>query len=458
MNDVDIQLTKSQAELHPKMQSFLNGSDRIFLLTGKPGVGKTFVLQYLLAEHIEADRNGTNQGFSGMNVAGITLAHSAKNVLGEFIPNVFTFAKAYGMEEVINQRTGERSFAYAKFNDGPLVGTMSIPVFVFDEVSMFTKEMLEIVINNAPIFSKIIFIGDKAQLPPIDKNGEIDADSPVFTYDIPEHCKHELTERVRQVAGNSILELSDIIREQIFGEQNIQVVLDAIRQPNMTDGIGYSFVRYHDILKHISEKDIMTTRLIAYRNKTIDKWNPYIRDYLLRNPHHKLVPGDVVIMKDNFYKIVDDKVEYILFNSELLRIGEVQNFVVRFNQGDISYKIDAYRAHIEGRPNQYLISTTPEGEMVYQTALFELSQKAKKAAPSSRRFLWEAFWNLKKTFCNYSYGYASTAYKAQGSSYTSVYLDINDILNTGPLTPKRKLQTIYTGITRARQDVYFLKG
>ena len=56
------------------------------------------------------------------------------------------------------------------------------------------------------------------------------------------------------------------------------------------------------------------------------------------------------------------------------------------------------------------------------------------------------------------YGYAITAYKAQGSSYDSIYLDINDVLLTRPLTPKRKLQTIYTAITRARNNVYFLKG
>lgn len=42
----------------------------------------------------------------------------------------------------------------------------------------------------------------------------------------------------------------------------------------------------------------------------------------------------------------------------------------------------------------------------------------------------------------------------QGSGFTNVYIDIADIMST-PISDKRKLQTLYTAITRATHQVIF---
>lgn len=451
-NVESFKLTDSQKELKLKIEKFLDSPEKIFRIIGKPGVGKTTMTKIGLEELINADIE-TQSRAPNINVAGIALSHQAKKVLGEHIPNVFTFAKAYGLKEVINI-DGSRTFEYDQYAETSPIGEWPVPVFVHDEVSQYTPEMLRIVQEKTPIFSKIIFMGDKAQLPPIDPEHKMakDADSPVFDIELPEECQHELTERVRQAKGNSILDLSDVIREEIFGNQNIERILEIIRVPNMKKEVGYSFISYPALKHHMKGENHLECSIIAFRNNTVDYFNHEIREFALDSPDKLLVDRDVIRMTNNYYHFKNDDLIYTLNNSDLYRVDKIYNKFVRFSSGYKNYKIPVYAAKLEGEKLKELIVPTEIGYEKYDQALEEMSK-----ACNSFKMKWDVFWDFKKKFCECSYGYATTAYKAQGSTYDSVYVDINDIILTKPLTNKRKLQTIYTAITRARYSVYFLK-
>ena len=64
--------------------------------------------------------------------------------------------------------------------------------------------------------------------------------------------------------------------------------------------------------------------------------------------------------------------------------------------------------------------------------------------------------SYKAAFGDVSYAYAMTCYKAQGSTYKHIFVDMNDIRTTGPLSKKRKLQSWYTAVTRASHNVYLI--
>ncbi len=454
MKEENFILTKSQQVLKEKLEAFMESSERIFLLIGKPGVGKTTMTKICLKDYIDKDLEHRTSG-PNINVAGIALSHKAKNVLGEHIPHVFTFAQAYGLKEVINE-DGSRNFVHDKYAEKTPVGELSLPVFVHDEVSQYTQNMLKIVLENTPMFSKIIFMGDKGQLPPIDPDNKmgVDADSPVFELEIPESCKHELKERVRQTENNPILQLSDIIREETFGNQDINRVLAEISEPNLLDGFGYDFIGYNDIYEHIKNKDKLSTCVIAFRNKTVDYFNYHIRNYVFGNTDEILLKNDSICMNDNFYYSPNGvEILYKLYNSDVYEIDRTHKRHLKHTVNGKTYKIEVYHGRIKGEPRKEIIMPTKHGNDVLTIALKELAEECR-----AFNLKWTDYWDFKKRFCNCSYGYALTAYKAQGSTYQSVYVDINDILLTRPLTPKRKLQTIYTAITRARENVYFLKA
>jgi ATP-dependent exoDNAse (exonuclease V) alpha subunit len=315
--------------------------------------------------------------------------------------------------------------------------------------------MLKIVLEKTPIFSKIILMGDKGQLPPIDfRNERNDNDSPVFDLDLPEECKHELTERVRQSEGNPILDLSDMIREEIFGNQNINKVLKTISSPSLNNGHGFDFIPYSKLNEHIEKKNKLNTRVIAFRKKTVEYFNISIRNFVLDNPKEMFIKGDIVCMLDNYYHMeAENIVTYILHNSDIFRLTKVHKRYQKFSDNHKMHKIEVYIGNIDSQKDKQLIVPTKEGQKEVDKILLELAAKCRE-----KKAKWVDFWDFKKHFCICTYGYAVTAYKSQGSTYDSVYVDINDILLTLPLTPKRKLQTIYTAITRARENVYFLKS
>src|SRR5690606_23978658 len=124
--------------------------------------------------------------------------------------------------------------------------------------------------------------------------------------------------------GNPILELTDIIREEIFGNHNVFRILSImIENRGVKENIGYDFLHYSKLNEHIKNCDFSKTRLVAYRNKTIDFFNYQIRNFLLNYPDKEIVTGDIVCMTDNFYKEVSGIITYVLHNSSVFELDRI---------------------------------------------------------------------------------------------------------------------------------------
>lgn len=434
--------TASQEVLIRKIKNFLESDHKYFRIIGRAGSGKTTAIKLALEDFLAKQKKGYTA------CVGIALSHKAKNVLGNSIDTTRTFASAYGYKEVIRQN-GSRDFEPAKFHAEPPVGHMDIPIFVHDEVSQYSHKMLSIVLKETSMFSKVIFMGDNAQLPPIDSSMKPDEDSPVFTMELPEECQHELTERVRQKYGNPILDLSDMIIEEIFGSQNLNRVIQEILRPKLCDGQGYLILPEKDLFDtYIQTNDYLKNKVIAYRNKCIDSTNSSIRDIVFPDTFESLIKGDLVFMTNNFKS---DSPRYKVQNSDEFVVKEVIKKHVNNNHGR---PVECYFGEIDVPMyyESYIITPTEHGIDTYNKIVSKLTADAKQNGS-----LWKQLYSFKEMFCEYTMGYAINVYRSQGSTYDNVFLDLNDILNTGPLTPKRKLQSIYTALTRAQEIVYFIK-
>ena len=151
----------------------------------------------------------------------------------------------------------------------------------------------------------------------------------------------------------------------------------------------------------------------------------------------------------NNYK--NEEHRYKLMNSDqyiIQNVKKVMNFVPHADK-----EIECYFGEIDNASHKaFIITPTEKGMEEYNKNLNRLKGYAKQNGA-----LWGKVYEFTDAFCDFTMGYAINAYKCQGSTYKNVYVDLIDILETGPLTPKRKLQTIFTAITRATDLVYFIK-
>ena len=454
----NFKLTPSQQIAYDKIRDFIKKpignsfNDRVLVLTGEAGTGKTTLLKHALKELIEDDLNydqyDEDDFFSDItnvvpNVMGVTISHKAKLRLQDSIPNACTYAGYFGLKPEY-MFDGTIKFVKGKSIPGKTYPhQMPFSIVVHDEVSMYDMNMINYLEEYTNSNSKIILVGDPNQLPPIieDVRNVSDIDSPVFIYFTN---KVQLKERVRQTVGNPILDLSSEISKEIFGDKNIERILNLIKEDKHKDGVGYRTIKRTELIKdfisHYVEDN--ETRVICYRNKTIDTVNRNIRKKLFPDANEIFVKGDALYMNLT-YKNSHDRSFY---NSDEFTIPNLkkENY-----QG-----IEVYRAQVKHQEEEYILLVTEKSLPLYKEILNSKRNAAKNADFKSKGKKWEDFYNFRDTFADVSYGYAFTAYKAQGSDFTNVYVDLNDILST-PISDKRKLQTLYTAITRATHQVIF---
>ena len=471
-----MKLTSCQTQAKVKLEEWVDRptttslSDRAFLITGKAGTGKTTLIKYVLAKFLKDEPSPITR-YAYPAVAGVCIAHKAKNVLRGSIPDCFTYAKFFG-QQVIYRQDGQMDFQkkHAPFHKFPY--ELPINFVVFDECSMYDMARMREILDTVHPLTKIIFMGDPGQLPPINSDG-IDLDSPVFGLDLPESSKHHLEERVRQTDQNPIVPLSDIIYEEIFGQKRFKPVYEMIRQQHkIGQGEGYEVTSLFDMVEkyiEVSKGDPLETKVVCFRNKTVDETNQAIRNRLFGTfdsngefipPPDVFMPGDSIVLNNTFTQWNDkhEKAGYPFYNSdEYLISGVVTTELEGIKSYVLRVELPEGPHHLKAIKQPIIHVVHSEGYREYRNRLNELYAIAEAEKDrNKRRELFQDYHEFKGMWADVSYGFAFTAYKAQGSTYRNVFVDVNDIRETYGLTKKRKLQSMYTATTRASHNVYFL--
>jgi exodeoxyribonuclease-5 len=464
----------SQKECLSKLEAFLSVpvtkdlKTRMFVISGKAGTGKTTIIKYALQKKIKEDQSNidrddaTGDLFSTPNVVGIAMAHKAKNVLQKSIHYCSTFASCFGLVQCYRD-DGSTYFERPKKNlyQKILLCEMFVEVFVHDECSMYDKEMFDYVQRYTNSNSKFIFMGDRGQLPPI--SSEEDKDSPIFEMKLPEINYHYLEERHRQSEDSPIVPLSDIVYNEIFGKQTFEKVFEALNFEKMIDGKGYTSLSYRNFLEHYknSTDDYRESKVIAYRRDKVNDYNTIIRKFLYKNPDFDYIEGEIIYMNDTYihtYKMgTETRTKWRCYNSDEYKIIRVEDTEIDGIHCHTLYVDKTGYMHLAEYKDPFIPVVSKKGLKAFNTKLHFLKQNALNE-PFKKQQKWKMYYDFKSKFANISYAYAYTGHKAQGSGFKNVYVDIVDIVSIGPISNKRKLQAIYTALTRATDKVIFLKN
>ncbi len=459
------QLNSDQEIAFNRLLSYILDKDdhRIFVLKGWAGTGKTFcismLVNYILHE-VYATRTWYKVAVTGPTNKSVRVIKQAS---GLYDPRLSfqTIHKLLGLKERITM-DGKQEFVAD--NDGFKPAISSTKLLIIDEVSMLNDDLFEKIINYRDK-TKIICMGDPAQIPPVGK-----PDCIPFTDELQEQYGIKtlhLKTIMRQKLDNPIIASSVLIRENVGSSKNL-VVPDSIVNDR---GEGIEFINLHDVesrrlFPEVLEKYFKTKefennsefcKIIAWRNKTVSTMNGLVRRVIYggESKESKILVGEKLIANNPIIFMGD-----ILFNTN--DEFTVDSFVIqtdKVNVDDQTYELKSYEARVyylddNGEKCSEVIDILHESS---EADFLRISNilKAQAIEKKGKDRSWLAYYDFLRTYADVSYAYAITAHKSQGSTYTISFVSEDDIDLNLDVVERNRIK--YTAYTRASKKLYVLK-
>ena len=450
-----IQLNTEQQKAFDDVMAWLENptADKdYFVIDGKAGTGKTTVAKEII-KAIGTKKN--KKGFSPFIIAG-AISHKATKVIGKPIQKIAykmgikfdsnTVASMLGMK--LNEETGK--FEPDTSPDAKNIAA-SADIIIIDEASMITKDQFKTIMQQKNISAKVLFLGDKGQLPPIEE-GEEEAED-FIGFSEQDNIAHLYT-RMRQGEESPILPYADKFwNSTMHTPQSEEVYDERVADTIQKEGALIAAKNHESIQdnllsaykKALESGNFNYIKYICFRNSRRHEINSLIHNTLLGKTEKETgySDGDFVMLQDSFIR----NKRTIITNSEEGIV--VKQSPIEYDEFNVPYFDMTIKTDI-GEITLPVI--TRRGQKAYKEQLNELAEKAKKfgKTPSvQRREAWKEFYKYKQKYAAIDFGYAITSHKSQGSTYAISVVDLDDIYSVSKTTAKTKSQSAYTAITRA---------
>ena len=365
-----------------------------FVLKGSAGTGKTYCIREL------TNRSKGRFIFTApTNKATKVLRESVTQ--DDYKPECRTIYSLLGLRIEPNGEVKE-----LKVPEDP-IDLSEYKAIIVDEGSMVNKQLFDYIKLTAEKFHiRFLFLGDAAQLPPV---GEMM--SPIWAI----ANGAQLTKIMRY--DNTILELATRLRGQVDA---FSPTVKLAAANNGEEGIwkleGGAFQKL--ILETASDfAQPNQSKVIAWRNVEVDKFNQLIRNAIFDNPVMPYLVGDRVLFAGPARDLDDEPVASTDDEGTIDRVDTEWHAV----HGNIKI----WRLTITLDTNKVVTARVLHADSLreYTAKLDDLSAKAK----SNGRY-WKDFWAFKDAFHQLKYAYAITAHRAQGSTYDTAFVYWQDIL------------------------------
>ncbi len=183
-------------------------------------------------------------------------------------------------------------------------------------------------------------------------------------------------------------------------------------------------------------------RFLAWRNKTVESLNNFVRSQLWGEDAPLYVPGDRLIARRPLFRPKPgakgkNKWGIIINNSEEAQVTQTGELC------QLSFRRQIYQYwKVEVQPDM----GKPLTLCILHADSKELHQSQIQYFISTKQ--WSNYYDLSRMFDDITYAYALTTHKAQGSTINYVFLDVKDMRWCGE---RQKL--LYTALTRAKTQV-----
>jgi exodeoxyribonuclease-5 len=445
-----------QREAIDLLDNFLQSDKQAFLLQGKGGTGKTTIIKKVLDSVREKE-----------SVLAIAPSHKAKKVLDRSINsdkkkkpvNTITLASALAIK--LDESTGKFEpdiFARQKGR----VPIKKASIILIDESSMVSDNLLQEIKQMMSPNAKIIFMGDRAQLPPVGQ----ETDSKVF--DIK--TGYTLTEKMRQAATSPIINIGTKVSENVESGNPVIEPIAPSDRVNSTDPISGSSIKWESSVNNALQEfvedfrkadgDVNFAKIVTFNNQnhpnpqSVKNLNEKVRARLYGEnaATNQFLPGEMLTSYNSYSKDpqnpevppeFNNSEDLIVINSTLRKSTPITITVQSQEKGRRSkqFVFDVENLTLKNEDGKTLDNIpviANSSKEAFKAAVSELYKTDRQMA-----------YRLSAEFADIEYGYAITSHKAQGSTYTNVYVMEDNIM--GPSnggSTKAKNQSLYVAVSR----------
>lgn len=436
------------SDLLEKFKTFL--ADKYapdFFITGVAGTGKTTSLAELMEYCIEAN----------INTVTCAYTHKAVSVLVSKLPrqtdnnHICTLHSFLTKRPTINDKALKIAHVDANIQAGKPNTTQ---VLFVDEFSMVgEKDYVDIVDiqynEDGDIQTKVVYIGDPNQLPPVKDMQTI---VPGGKYWV------ELTQIHRQAKDNPLIDTLLQINDFINGAAPVPLKEHE------------SFVRNQNIINLY--RACRTTKVIlAFTNERVQdinaeieqKFNPYVGDEVYSPTTRKLYSLEYIDSEaDNIVTIKGDLLEldskYKTLET-LHTIEDIKFYTVADDNGNSMQRaaVFGHSTYLQAQQKlaQAAVNANKSIEKKFNCDPKEWAQSNWSHELAKKRSdAWKKYLAFKDCVICLDFKHAMTIHKSQGSTYETVFLDMNDIGKCANTDYKLYLKLLYVGISRASNIVY----
>ncbi len=432
-------------------------------LFGYAGTGKTYLLKYFI-NHV-----------CNVPVCPTAPTHKAVRVIEKVLNRKGkTLQSLHGLRPNLDLANFNISNPQFDPRGQPYIGAYKL--VIIDEASMISNDIYDLNLQRAKQYNvKILYVGDPAQLPAINETNKT---SKVFNVT----NSFSLTEIMRQEAGNPLLELFTPLRGDV--ENNTQDFIKYLfaNRHNIIGDTGYSLLNRakfnNELFKEFSlefeQHDLTRNRLLAYTNDRVKYYNNLIRNHILSDTSEILHRDDILT---SYTTIVDEFNAPIITNSEDYVIDDIRPYTNQF-------EIDTFAVNLKSLYDGSITTTlqvvdhTKKSFKTYYQILNHLHRTAITAHKGERARKWIDYYKFKDSMLtmvpfklsesnnnstvkkDIDYGYAITVHKSQGSTFTNVFVDLQDIMyyvTNGKLRARSDKEIInrltYVALSRAEKKV-----
>ena len=440
-------------------------------LTGAGGTGKTFITKYII----------THCKYTNSVIKCTSPTHKACRVFSQALgyKNVDTIQSTFGLR--LDLRLEDYDPNSPQFNPMAKPKLENIKLLLIDEASMLPAKLVTYVCKKCKEHSiKILFIGDAYQLAPVNETKSVAFDRCFEVY--------QLKQVVRQAANNPITGLLNLLRYGIEHKtfRFLEYISNHVGTTNYNDvGEGFSICNpaaFKNVIDmsfsdEAYTKNIDMYRIIGYTNACVSGWNNYIRNTIIRDSDKNIITKNDLIM--SYETIVNEFMEIVINNSEEYIINDIVDFV------DDTYGFKGFLVKFQlihgGTITRPLFVIDHKDKFTiqkYHKTITDLITAAKNANGGTRVARWKKYYAFKKKYLiaaniidrtgrtlydrDIDYGFAITSHKSQGSTYDSVFVDVNNMIYDRmghPYTNQDDLlRRLYVGCSRAHKELVLCYG